>query len=169
MTQPRSGAVRVAVGQLIWSSHAAPAARTPRPLAGALAAVSPTPGHAVQPPPRAQGRNGQPPGHRTAGRQPTQPQARCRSLAYLPAHRQPGRPARPAPGNQPNALPQPPAPHPSARPGPAGHQTRPRHPARPAQGRPDLPMSGRGTRRGVRQATVSPTARRRGEEQGSGD
>ncbi len=44
-------------------------------------------------------------------------------------------------GNQPNALPHPPAPHPPARPSPAGHQTRPRHPARPARGRPALPMS----------------------------
>jgi hypothetical protein len=110
-------------------------------LAGALAAISPNPGHAVQPPPRAQGATASArtprcwrrprPGPGTC--QARQPQARCCSLAYLPAHRQPGRPARPAPGNQPNALPQPPAPHPSARPGPAGHQTRPRHPARPAR------------------------------------
>jgi hypothetical protein len=39
----------------------------------------------------------------------------------------------------------------------------------PAKRSAIVPMSGRGTRRGVRQATVSPAARRRGEEQGSGD
>jgi hypothetical protein len=73
------------------------------PLAGALAAVSPTAGHAVQPPPRGPGRNGRPPGHR--GRRRPRPgpgtgqarQARCCSPAYLPTcPRQPGRPAQPA-------------------------------------------------------------------------
>jgi len=34
MPQPRSGALRVAAGQLIWSSHPAPAARAPRPAGG---------------------------------------------------------------------------------------------------------------------------------------
>ena len=127
MTQARSGAVRVAVGQLIWSSHAAPAARTPRPLAGALAAVSPTAGHAVQPPPRAQGRNGQPPGHRTAGRQPTQPQARCRKLAYLPTASLAGQRSLHGQcrGNQPSALPHTASTAPS-------RQTRPRRPPDPA-------------------------------------
>jgi hypothetical protein len=107
MTQARSGAVRAAVGQLIWSSHAAPATRTRAHWPGALAPVSPTAGHTVQPPPRGPGRNGRPPAPRCWRRPRPGPgagqakQARCGSLAYLPAHRQPGRPAqpaRPAPG-----------------------------------------------------------------------
>ena len=143
MTQARSGAVRVAVGQLIWSSHAAP---TPRPLAGALAAVSPTSGHAVQPPPCRRGRNGRPPGRRAAGASRGQgrhrpgkarqgrraatgwltcpPSARPASAARTPSARE----------TSPTHYRTPPAPHPPARPGPAGHQTRPRYPARPAPG-----------------------------------
>ncbi len=135
MTQPRSGAVRVAVGQLIWSSHAAPAARTPRPLAGALAAVSPTSGHAVQPPPRGRRRNGRPPGHHAAGAGRGQGPAPARqgsrrraAQAGLPAHRQPGRPAqpaRPAPGKPAQRATAPASTAPS-------RQTQPRRPPDPA-------------------------------------
>jgi hypothetical protein len=67
------------------------------------------------------GRNGRPPGHRAAGAGRRSPHAQPR-------------------GNQPCAIPH--RQHRTARPGPAGHQTQPRHPARPAQGRPDLSMSG---------------------------
>jgi hypothetical protein len=104
--------VRVAVGQLIWSSRAAPAARTPRPQAGTLAAVSPTSGHAVQPPRAGQGA--------TAGRQRTALQAPATArtgtgqagalpqpgLPTCPPSVRPASAARtPSTGNQPSALP----------------------------------------------------------------
>ena len=101
MTQARSGAVRVAVGQLIWSSHAAPAGPDAA-QSGTLAAVSPTASHAVQPP-RGPGRNGR--------RQGTALQASA-AAARTPsaAETSPARSLAPAPA-------------PSARPGPAA--TRP--------------------------------------------
>jgi hypothetical protein len=144
---------RSAVGQLIWSSHAAPAARTPRCWRAPWPQSPPASGHAVQPP-RGRGRNGRPPGRRAAGagrgqgpapaRQGSRRRAAAGWLTSPPSAR-PASAARTASAGEtsPAHNRTPPAPHPPARPAPAGHQTRPRHPARPAPGRPDLPMSGR--------------------------
>ncbi len=146
MPQPRSGALRVAAGQLIWSSHPAPAARDAAPGWRAPWPQSPRPpitpsSHRRADRGKMAGRPGAallaPAAARTGTGQPRQPQARCRRLAYLPAHRQPGRPAqpaRPAPGKpaqrttahrQHRTLPPDPAPQ-ATRPGPSTQRDLPR-------------------------------------------
>jgi hypothetical protein len=126
---------RSAVGQLIWSSHAAPAARTPRPPAGALAAGSPglrsrrpaaARAGAQWPAARAPRRWRRPrPGPGTG--QARQPQARCGRLAYQPTVSPAGQrsPHGQRRGNQPSAPPHPASTAPS-------RQTRPRRPPDPA-------------------------------------